>query len=158
MTSVSEQPTCPECRTPVQPSWDWCLACGFDPSGHRPADWSPGMALAGAHRVSSSSGAPSTPGRPPSTTLVRPPAPGRQPVVADARPQDMTDPDWATFEPPHRMSYLAVIGLIAAIVIAIGSLILVTVLVLHRPIGTTQANASGLAPALVSGPAAAAAG
>lgn len=28
---------CPNCKTPVQPDWDWCHACGWDPEGLRPA-------------------------------------------------------------------------------------------------------------------------
>lgn len=30
-------PTCPRCSTQIQPAWDWCWACGFDPEGLRPA-------------------------------------------------------------------------------------------------------------------------
>ena len=29
---------CPQCGAPVQPSWDWCHACGFDPDGKMPAE------------------------------------------------------------------------------------------------------------------------
>lgn len=31
-------PPCPKCATPVQPDWDWCHACGWDPEGLRPPD------------------------------------------------------------------------------------------------------------------------
>lgn len=30
-------PTCPSCGTLVQPNWDWCYKCGFDPDDKRPA-------------------------------------------------------------------------------------------------------------------------
>jgi len=29
--------TCPECGTAIQSTWRWCLACGYDPDGLRPA-------------------------------------------------------------------------------------------------------------------------
>jgi len=32
-------PVCPRCHVPVQPDWDWCQSCGYDPEGTRgPAD------------------------------------------------------------------------------------------------------------------------
>jgi len=34
---MTQEPACPQCGTPVQPTWDWCHACGFDPGGHRAA-------------------------------------------------------------------------------------------------------------------------
>lgn len=47
MSSEDQLPTCPECHTPIQPTWDWCHACGFDPEGLKPADWQPsGTAVA----------------------------------------------------------------------------------------------------------------
>lgn len=27
---------CPRCQTPIQPDWDWCRSCGYDPLGKRP--------------------------------------------------------------------------------------------------------------------------
>jgi hypothetical protein len=154
---VTNQPECPDCRTPVQPTWDWCMACGYDPEWLKPAGWKPGPVLVG-----SGAAAP-----PPGSPLAYAPAPA--PVAAsprrttsgltEARPQEMTDPDWVPVAARERMSYVGVIGLVAAIVIAVGGLILVMVLVLNRPIGTTQANAAGLSPAAsVSDPVAAEAG
>jgi hypothetical protein len=32
-----EQVRCPECGVAVQPDWDWCHSCGFDPEHRRPA-------------------------------------------------------------------------------------------------------------------------
>lgn len=29
-------PRCPRCATPVEPDWDWCRQCGYDPDGLRP--------------------------------------------------------------------------------------------------------------------------
>ena len=34
---TTDGPRCPRCATEVQPSWDWCHACGYDPDGLRPA-------------------------------------------------------------------------------------------------------------------------
>ena len=34
-------PVCTNCGTYVQPDWDWCMACGFDPSHLKPAGWKP---------------------------------------------------------------------------------------------------------------------
>lgn len=35
---------CPQCGTPIQPTWDWCEACGFDPESMKPAGWRPAVA------------------------------------------------------------------------------------------------------------------
>jgi len=32
---------CPGCGTPIDPTWDWCHGCGFDPEGLKPAGWQP---------------------------------------------------------------------------------------------------------------------
>jgi hypothetical protein len=32
-------PVCPDCGATIQPSWDWCHACGFDPESLKPAGW-----------------------------------------------------------------------------------------------------------------------
>lgn len=110
---MTHEPKCPECATVVLPTWDWCLACGYDPDLIQASRWNPG-----------------SPKAPAGTTL-----------VAEARPQQMTDPDWVTPEPRRRLSYLGIAGLIGAILIAIGGLIFVTVMVLHRPVGSVQADA-----------------
>jgi len=34
---MSNAMVCPECRSEVEPTWDWCHACGFDPDGLRPS-------------------------------------------------------------------------------------------------------------------------
>jgi len=157
---VSHEPRCPECRTPVQPTWDWCMACGFDPEWLKPADWVPGLVTVAAAPTPQAVPVTPAPAAPTARRpLARPEGISGMSDVAQARPQEMSDPDWAPAEPRRRMSYLGVAGLVAAIVIAIGTLILVTVLVLNRPIGTTQANAEGMPPpASVSGPVAAATG
>jgi hypothetical protein len=42
-------PLCPECGTGIQPDWDWCHGCGFDPDHLRPVGWMPsGAAMAQA--------------------------------------------------------------------------------------------------------------
>lgn len=30
---------CPKCAAAVQPDWDWCHRCGFDPEGKKPPGW-----------------------------------------------------------------------------------------------------------------------
>ena len=168
---MTQEPRCPECRTAVQPTWDWCMACGYDPEWLKPADWAPGLvaaALASTPTATPATTVAATPvtsdpaPRPQSARPARPARPGGITGTSDvgqARPQAMADLDWVPAEPRQRMSYLGAAALVAAIVIALGTLILVTVLVLNRPIGTTQANAEGMpAPASVSGPVAAAVG
>ncbi len=34
---MASGPPCPQCGTEVQPGWDWCHRCGFDPENLRPA-------------------------------------------------------------------------------------------------------------------------
>ena len=38
---MAQEPRCPKCHTMVQPSWDWCMGCGYDPAGRKPGDWTP---------------------------------------------------------------------------------------------------------------------
>ena len=140
---MPQQPRCPKCHTMVEPSWDWCMGCGYDPAGHRPVD----LALAApramrGHDPTDREGArpwaaPAPPGatRPMGhggtrvTTLVGPGA---------AQPQEMRDPDWVQAPAQRKLPIPALIGLVAVVAAAIGALVLVTLLVLHRPIGTTS--------------------
>ena len=39
MDAVS--PKCPSCAAPVQPDWDWCQLCGYDPEELMPVGWIP---------------------------------------------------------------------------------------------------------------------
>jgi len=32
-------PMCPNCGAPVQPDWDWCQHCGYDPDSLMPSGW-----------------------------------------------------------------------------------------------------------------------
>lgn len=41
-------PVCPDCGTTIEPSWDWCQSCGFDPEGARPRAWKPASASSDA--------------------------------------------------------------------------------------------------------------
>ena len=206
---MSGEPLCPDCQTPVAPTWDWCMACGFDPAGHKPPDWRPGLQHAGVASPGASAASAlggTTTGAavghaerpaPPAPTPVAPVAPvapsglvggprrpagavgfgralspavtardrsepGGRPAAAaipvgDVRPQAMADPDWLPEEPPRRLSWLGLAGIMVAIAVALGALVLVIVIVLHRPVGTTGADA--LAPrAPLSEPVAAPAG
>jgi len=40
---VPAAPRCPTCGTGIQPHWDWCHFCGYDPDHLKPAGWLPGM-------------------------------------------------------------------------------------------------------------------
>jgi len=115
---VTHELKCPKCDTVVQPTWDWCLACGYDPDRLQSSDRNPDSPP--LHAPASHSGG----------TL-----------VAEDRPQQMVDPDWVTTAPRPRLSYLRVAGLVAAILIALAGLIFVIVMVLHQPVGSVQADA-----------------
>ena len=128
---MATDPRCPKCHATVEPSWDWCMGCGYDPAGRKPADSDrdPGQPWS----------APAPPGavraeRPATqvTTLTGPGAAG---------PQEMRDPDWVQRAERRRLPVPALIGLLAVVAVAIGALIVVTLLVLHRPIGTTGGGA-----------------
>jgi hypothetical protein len=141
---VAQEPRCPECDTEVRPSWDWCMACGFDPASLKPTGWKPGTPTP----VSVASVAPEAAALGATTvTLVR-----------EAQPQEMSDPDWVQAPTRGRVSFLTMMGLLAVILIAITGVIVVILMVLHHPIGTTSADALGLPGSPLSGPVAAAAG
>ncbi|MGZ4695747.1 MAG: hypothetical protein ACXWCM_07150 [Acidimicrobiales bacterium] len=124
-------PKCPECRVDVQPSWDWCMSCGYDPEGLKPATWTAGSATAAAGGT---------------TTMARPRTPVTASVVEEARPQQISDPDWVPADPRRRLSYVATLGVLAAILIAVAALVFVILMVLHQPVGTTRADALSFGP------------
>lgn len=71
-------PVCPECGATIQPTWDWCHACGFDPEGLRPAGWTPT--------------GPGGPGSPDLGDLPRPPAPPpSSPSSSPSSPSSLLD-------------------------------------------------------------------
>src|SRR3954452_11255204 len=80
-TGVPESPKCPECRVDVQPTWDWCMACGFDPEGLKPDGW-----------VAPNTAIPAASG--PTMVMARPDMARPATLVEDARPQAISDPDW----------------------------------------------------------------
>lgn len=63
---------CPQCGTPIQPTWDWCEACGFDPENLKPAGWRPPVAT---HERPATAPRPAAP--PPNWSA---PPPGAQPA------------------------------------------------------------------------------
>jgi hypothetical protein len=67
-------PTCPECGVGIQPSWDWCHGCGFDPEGLRPAGWRPDAAGAAATGPAAPGGGPAH-APPPRAGAPAPPGP-----------------------------------------------------------------------------------
>jgi len=170
---MAQEPRCPKCHTTVQPSWDWCMGCGYDPAGRKPADWTSAAAPSSPAATIDLSGD-AEPGRPsppssaptPGGVWVAPAPPGAvRPRVQQgtrvttlvgpdaARPQEMHDPDWVQ-QPAHRKLPLpALIGLLAVMAAAVGALIVVTLLVLHRPIGTTGGGALPARPLARTAPA-----
>jgi hypothetical protein len=43
--------SCPQCHADVEPTWDWCHACGFDPEGLKPQHISVGSVASVADRA-----------------------------------------------------------------------------------------------------------
>jgi len=76
-------PTCPECGVGIQPTWDWCHGCGFDPEGLKPAGWQP-SALAVPPTVTGTPGA--VPGFAPQPPAPSGPPPGYRPAAGTASP------------------------------------------------------------------------
>lgn len=48
MSPTATPITCPRCALAVQPDWDWCHGCGFDPEGLKPPNWTPPPSAAAA--------------------------------------------------------------------------------------------------------------
>jgi hypothetical protein len=111
----------------VQPSWDWCHSCGYDPEGLRPAGWT-------AESATSTTGG---------TATMAPPRPAVSAItVEDARPQQISDPDWVHQDgPDRRLTHLATLGVLAAILVAVAGLVFVILMVLHQPVGATRSDA-----------------
>jgi hypothetical protein len=123
---MGEGPQCPKCGTAVQPDWDWCHACGFDPEGRRPVDPVPTGATG-------ATGAPPPGSTPPPFTApgVAPPNPSVGPAPAWGAPPPGGPPGapvWTPAVAPAKSSNgtlrnllivlggLAVIGVVALVV------------------------------------------
>lgn len=80
----TSEPACPRCDVAIQPDWDWCHACGYDPMGLRPSAADP------LHAPSSAASGPSTAAARPSAA----PATGTPRPTADPpRPRNVYEPD-----------------------------------------------------------------
>jgi hypothetical protein len=93
LVAADDAVRCPECGVPVEPNWDWCENCSFDPVHLKPPDWEPADRQSdGSHAagVAPATGAtvPSTP-PPPAPPSPRPtPPPGAtQPATPVPRPR-----------------------------------------------------------------------
>ena len=86
---------CPRCSAEIQPTWDWCHACGFDPSGHRPDDWTPAGVPVAAGRAPALADPPSGPTAPKGRRRRADAAPA---PVASMRPDDL--PVSGQYTPP----------------------------------------------------------
>jgi hypothetical protein len=62
----------------------------------------------------------------------------------------MRDPDWVQHEPRHGLPVPALVGLVAVVAAAVVGLVIVTLIVLHRPIGTADDGAQRVGSAQVS--------
>ncbi len=104
---ASDVVRCPRCGVPVEPSWDWCQNCSYDPVHLKPDDWQ--AATAPAPETASSRPPPPsatpTPSGPPeawpgpapatgglATGTATALAPGRSPAPAAARLATPTSP------------------------------------------------------------------
>ena len=167
---MARQPACPQCKTAVGPSWDWCHTCGYDPAGLKPEGWTPAPVPSSVAAPTSGAPAPATapapvPARPTTPGPASSPATGTSTWVAPApagrgrttavttlvdpgaaRPQEMRDPDWVQQEPRHGLPLPAVVGLVAVVAAAVVGLVVVTLIVLHRPIGTADDGAPHIGP------------
>ena len=152
---MAQTPSCPRCGSEVQPTWDWCHACGFDPAGLKPAE----RPAAPAPAPRAAPAAAPAPGAAPPTWVAPAPTAGRartrEPVstlvdVGAARPQAMRDPDWVQTEPRKGLPLPAVVGLVAVVAAAVVGLVVVTLIVLHRPIGTADNGAQQLGAAVAA--------
>jgi len=175
---MSHEPRCPKCHTTVQPSWDWCQGCGYDPASRKPDGWTPASAVPVAATTSpppvpapvrgpgpdidlSTPAAAEPARRDPAGPWRAPAPPGAGRVVGDgatrvttlvgpgaARPQEMRDPDWVQAPGHRKLPIPALIGLLVVVAAAIGALLVVTLMVLHRPIGTTGGGALDSQPSI----------
>jgi len=62
----------------------------------------------------------------------------------------MRDPDWVQTEPRKGLPLPAVVGLVAVVAAAVVGLVVVTLIVLHRPIGTADNGAQQLGAAVAA--------
>jgi hypothetical protein len=143
---MSQQASCPECHSEVRPSWDWCLTCGYDPAGLKPSGWSPddGRQASGRGWVAPTPLAVPSPTAMPSSATPPKASVTRLVDPLAARPQAMLDPNWIATAPPPRphRQVSARVGLVAVVAAAVVGVVMVTVLVMHKPV----AHASGPTP------------
>ena len=92
-------PVCPDCGTTIEPDWDWCHSCGYDPEGVRPGDWSPAQ----DDRPPPPGGDRTAPAEPaPEATPVLQTRPRPVAVPSDPHPLDLLRPPAAGTPSPTR--------------------------------------------------------
>ena len=101
---------CPSCGTEVQPDWDWCHACGWDPEAKLPA-----TTTVTHPEVLKTELVPSSDRRPV--------APGAPPTSNPTRPRERHGPGYAPN--PSRTPLLVAIGGIVAIALVVLALVVV---------------------------------
>ena len=143
---MSDGPGCPQCGTTVEPHWDWCHACGFDPEGLMPPE------LRAASRVPSTVaayGAPSPAIGPAPTAAPYPGPVGRPGAIPPPGPVwDMTP------VPTKKKS-----NVLATLLIVFGGLAVVAVVAvvlvgpkLAKSVASTKAGAGAHDPVGFDGP------
>jgi len=125
-------PTCPQCGANIEPTWDWCHACGFDPEKKKPVFWQPGAAR-------SSDAAPSYGPLPPSPAT--PSSPSPLPFApagyrgAGTQPPGFATGPYAPSPPPSSASsswLVRTLVLAAAVVILLPIIAIATVTLLGK--------------------------
>lgn len=111
---MSDLPLCPRCETPIQPDWDWCHACGYDPLGKRTDGQGGDDRRAGAS-ADTASEAPAVPAPPPPARLSGgPEGPDGLGAIDRPRPRNVYDPDR-----PTSPVVLGVVGMAGVVVVAL---------------------------------------
>lgn len=121
-------PTCPECGVGIQPTWDWCQGCGFDPEGLKPAGWQPNAAAVPAPGPGSPGATPvfSAPSRPAAPFV---PPPGQLPPPGYPAPPGFVPPPKSG---PSTGRVLVIIGAVVAVLLLLPVLAIAAVTLLGR--------------------------
>ncbi len=108
------------------------MSCGFDPEDLKPSGWTAPNPTHAPQRRSR---------RWPRLDRSWP-----RPACRTPGPSRSADPDWVQSSPRRRLSYMATLGVLAAILVAVVGLVFVIVMVLNQPVGSTRADAASLFP------------
>ncbi len=130
-------PACPQCGTEVQPHWDWCERCGYDPDGLRArttAALAPPVAT-----VPPAARAGGAPGLPPPAPPLPPPGPPLTPAAG--LPPAAPALPWMAPTPSGGHTALRVVAIVVACVVALFVVLIVAVTLLGRSESDPSAHA-----------------